>query len=38
MGSTAIDIRHPNEQEVNPFALNCKSAIINIPLQFIVQV
>ena len=30
-GSIVIDIRHPNEQEVNPLALNCKSAIINIP-------
>jgi len=30
-GSIVIDIRHPNEQEVNPLALNCNATIINIP-------
>ena len=30
-GSIVIDIRHPNELEVNPLALNSKLAVINIP-------
>tara|TARA_Y100001936_G_scaffold19120_1_gene16137 strand:- start:733 stop:2202 length:1470 start_codon:yes stop_codon:yes gene_type:complete len=30
-GSIVIDIRHPDEQEVNPLALNCNATIIHIP-------